>query len=131
MRASGHIWTEINALRLNFVRDAKAGKLDKVCRLYITRALLLLCRAWKNRETDHTTIYGQSPISLTGLIRAILRCDGNDYDHRTAPIISPDTMSSTRRFCCRPSAVSFDAIGCAFPRPRAVTDAAGMPCFTR
>ncbi len=27
------------------------------------------------------------------------------------PITSPDTTNSTRRFCCRPAAVSLDAIG--------------------
>src|SRR5260370_953390 len=32
---------------------------------------------------------------------------------------SPFTTSSTRRFLCRPSAVSFPATGCVFPNPRA------------
>ena len=29
----------------------------------------------------------------------------------TVPITSPETTISTRRFCCRPSAVSFEATG--------------------
>jgi hypothetical protein len=33
------------------------------------------------------------------------------------PITSPDTMSSTRRFCCRPPAVSLEATGCVLPNP--------------
>ena len=29
----------------------------------------------------------------------------------SVPMISPEITSSTRRFCCRPSAVSFEATG--------------------
>src|SRR5215472_19021073 len=35
------------------------------------------------------------------------------------PIASPDSTSSTRRFCCRPSGVSFEAMGTVLPKPRA------------
>jgi hypothetical protein len=47
------------------------------------------------------------------------------------PITSPETTSSTRRFCWRPSAVSFDATGCVFPNPFDVIDAAGTFSFAR
>src|ERR1035437_9337526 len=47
------------------------------------------------------------------------------------PITSPETTSSTRRFCWRPSAVSFDATGCVLPNPCDVIDAAGMFSFAR
>jgi len=43
----------------------------------------------------------------------------------------PETTSSTRRFCCRPSAVSFEATGWFFPKPCAVMDAEGMPSCPR
>ena len=41
--------------------------------------------------------------------------------------MSPDTTSSTRRFCCRPEAVSLDATGIVFPNPLAVTESSGIP----
>ncbi len=33
------------------------------------------------------------------------------------PIDEPETTSSTRRFCCRPDAVSFEAMGLLGPNP--------------
>lgn len=47
---------EISALHQNFLDAKKRGQLDGACRLHLTRAVLRLCRAAKNRETDHTTI---------------------------------------------------------------------------
>jgi len=47
------------------------------------------------------------------------------------PITSPETTNSTRRFCCRPSAVSLDATGCVLPKPCAVMEAMGMFCWAR
>src|SRR5579863_6835966 len=47
------------------------------------------------------------------------------------PIASPDRISSTRRFCWRPSAVSLVAMGSVLPKPRASTDAAATPCCTK
>lgn len=47
------------------------------------------------------------------------------------PMASPESTSSTRRFCWRPSGVSFDATGAVFPKPLAVTASAGIPCCTR
>lgn len=47
---------EIRALHQNFLEAKKRGQLEGACRLHLTRAVLLLCRAAKNRETDHTTI---------------------------------------------------------------------------
>jgi hypothetical protein len=49
----------------------------------------------------------------------------------SAPMISPETTSSTRRFRWRPAAVSFEATGMVFPKPFAVTEVAGIPCSTR
>jgi len=43
------------------------------------------------------------------------------------PITSPETISSTRRFCWRPSEVSFDAMGLVFPKPFEVVEDSGMP----
>jgi len=34
------------------------------------------------------------------------------------PMMSPDTIISTRRLSCRPAALSFEATGCVFPSPR-------------
>ena len=47
------------------------------------------------------------------------------------PITSPETTSSTRRFCWRPSAVSLDATGCVLPNPCDVMDAAGIFSLAR
>jgi hypothetical protein len=47
------------------------------------------------------------------------------------PMISPEMMISTRRFCWRPSAVSLLATGLAFPKPVAVIDDGSRPCWTR
>ena len=47
------------------------------------------------------------------------------------PMISPETTSSTRRFCCRPVAVSFDATGWVLPNPLAVTEASEIPALVR
>src|SRR5262245_44710101 len=44
---------------------------------------------------------------------------------------SPVTTSSTRRFCCRPAAVSLDATGEVSPKPLAVIEAEETPCPTR
>jgi len=49
----------------------------------------------------------------------------------TVPITSPETTISTRRFCCRPPAVSFEATGCVLPKPFAVTELAAIPCRVR
>src|SRR3954452_23074830 len=47
------------------------------------------------------------------------------------PIASPDSTNSTRRFCARPSAVSFEAMGSVFPNPRASMEFAVSPCCTK
>jgi hypothetical protein len=47
------------------------------------------------------------------------------------PIASPESTSSTRRFCCRPSGVSLDAMGWVLPNPRAPIELAAIPCWTR
>src|SRR5689334_24781363 len=47
------------------------------------------------------------------------------------PMTSPEITSSTRRFCCRPPAVSLDATGCDLPKPLAVTESPAIPCCTR
>ena len=46
-------------------------------------------------------------------------------------IASPETTSSTRRFCWRPTAVSFDTTGRDSPKPRAVMEPAGTACCIR
>ena len=48
---------------------------------------------------------------------------------RIDPMISPETTSSTRRFCWRPAAVSFVATGMDSPKPFAVTEPAGIPAL--
>jgi len=47
------------------------------------------------------------------------------------PMISPEITISTRRFCCRPCAVSFEATGWDFPKPSVVTDAGAIPDCVR
>jgi hypothetical protein len=49
----------------------------------------------------------------------------------SVPINSPEITSSTRRFCCRPSAVSLEATGWAFPKPRVVTEPVAIPSCVR
>ena len=48
-----------------------------------------------------------------------------------SPMASPDSTSSTRRFCLRPSAVSLDATGAVFPKPLALIASEEIPCCTR
>ena len=47
------------------------------------------------------------------------------------PITSPATIISTRRLRCRPAAVSLEATGVVFPKPRALTAFIAIPCCTR
>ena len=47
------------------------------------------------------------------------------------PITSPETTNSTRRFCCRPAAVSFVATGTVSPNPFAVRMSPLNPCVIR
>lgn len=47
------------------------------------------------------------------------------------PIGPPVTTISTRRFCCRPAALSFVATGLALPNPTAVTVSGGTLCETK
>ena len=42
---------------------------------------------------------------------------------------SPETTSSTRRFCCRPAAVPLDATGLSLPNPTAVIFPTCNPCL--
>ena len=44
------------------------------------------------------------------------------------PMASPDTRSSTLRFCCRPAELSLEATGKVFPKPRAETEFVATPC---
>lgn len=60
-----------------------------------------------------------------------LYCCAPPADAVVFPIASPDSTSSTRRFCCLPSAVSLVAIGWVLPKPRASTELAAIPCCTR
>ena len=43
------------------------------------------------------------------------------------PMASPDTKSSTLRFCCRPEELSFEATGRVFPKPLAETEFVNTP----
>jgi hypothetical protein len=47
------------------------------------------------------------------------------------PMRSPDTRSSTLRFCCRPAESPFEATGKVLPKPFALTEFAATPCCTR
>ena len=47
------------------------------------------------------------------------------------PIASPDTRSSTLRFCCRPAELSLVATGKVLPKPLALTALFATPCCTR
>ena len=47
------------------------------------------------------------------------------------PMASPETRSSTLRFCCRPEEFSFEATGKVLPKPRAETEFVATPSCTR
>src|SRR5579864_5219581 len=47
------------------------------------------------------------------------------------PMASPDTRSSTLRFCCRPAELSLEATGRVFPKPFALTELVVTPCCTK
>ena len=47
------------------------------------------------------------------------------------PIASPDTRSSTRRFCWRPAELSLVATGKVLPKPFALTEFVATPSCTR
>ncbi len=53
------------------------------------------------------------------------------FEETEVPMMSPETTISTRRFCCRPSLVSFEATGRVFPNPLDVMLSARKPCATR
>src|SRR5271165_6050208 len=47
------------------------------------------------------------------------------------PMASPETRSSTLRFCCRPAELPLEATGRLLPKPLAETELAATPCWTR
>lgn len=47
------------------------------------------------------------------------------------PMASPETRSSTLRFCCRPEELPFEATGKVLPNPLALTEFMATPCCTR
>jgi hypothetical protein len=47
------------------------------------------------------------------------------------PMASPETRSSTLRFCCRPAELSLEATGRVLPKPFALTEPVATPCSTR
>src|SRR6266566_731 len=47
------------------------------------------------------------------------------------PMASPDTRSSTLRFCCRPAELSLEATGKVLPKPRDETEFVDTPSRTR
>src|SRR5229473_2622460 len=47
------------------------------------------------------------------------------------PMASPDTRSSTLRFCWRPAELPLEATGKVLPNPRALTELLATPCCTR
>src|SRR5271166_4076776 len=75
-------------------------------KLVVTHTLLAPCGRIPSREEAY-------------LFSAVAVCGG--ASSLNFPIASPESTSSTRRFCCRPSAVSFDAMGSLLPKPRAST----------
>ena len=47
------------------------------------------------------------------------------------PMTSPETTNSTRRFCCRPAAVSLVATGWLSPNPWEAMEDATIPCLNQ
>lgn len=47
------------------------------------------------------------------------------------PMASPETTSSTLRFCWRPAGLSLEVTGKVLPKPDALTEFAATPCSTR
>ena len=72
-------------------------------------------RWYLNQCSSHGLLYCKLPVvALAGL-----------------PMASPDTRSSTLRFCCRPAEVLLEATGKVSPKPLALTASAATPCSTR
>src|ERR1700687_1829965 len=71
-------------------------------------------------------------IVLTGERRqAVIHSSYRDACPTAPPIASPDTTSSTRRFCWRPTAVLLSVTGRVLPKPTDVIASADTPCETR
>ncbi len=107
-------------------------------RMFFLFSSLLLLRICRSRDSEEQGENGCT-------------CDSNDF-HRYylrccclrclycklpvvaltgLPMASPDTRSSTLRFCCRPEALSFEATARVLPKPLADTELAATPCCTR
>jgi unsaturated chondroitin disaccharide hydrolase len=86
---------------------------------------LLLCRS-AGFSAPATDVDGLCYCGVVGVVVVLDRMSLS-----LVPITSPDTTSSTRRFCCRPAAVSLPTAGIVSPNPFAVTDVEGTPCETR
>ena len=72
-----------------------------------------------------------SPTSFIGVASVTCYCKLPVVALAGLPIASPDTTSSTLRFCCRPAALSFVATAKLLPKPLAVTELVATPCCTR
>src|ERR1035437_7256555 len=89
------------------------------------------CAAAENATQAPATTEQLGPVALRKTRHG--RVGGRFWDTTpiVVPITSPETTSSTRRFCWRPSAESLVATGCVLPNPCAVMDAAGIFSFAR
>jgi hypothetical protein len=133
----------------NFVAFTKYSAIRSI--VYHVRNLLHSVVSHLLRSPSLKTLRGARPIAsfkhCTGLNHAVAGATGNvpasprvasSSDYLAAigvpisvPIISPEITISTRRFCCRPCAVSLEATGWDFPKPCVVTDDGAIPDCVR
>src|SRR5208337_1275707 len=94
--------------------DAAPRAKDRIAVLITPTSFILGC-CLHYRFVAYLSFYCKLPVvTLTGL-----------------PMASPDTRSSTLRFCCRPEELSFEATGKVLPKPLDDTEFVNTPCCTR
>jgi hypothetical protein len=75
--------------------------------------------------------YFHNATSITAQYVRLLYCKRPVVALTGLPMASPDTRSSTLRFCCRPAELPLEATGKVLPKPLALTAFAATPCCTR
>jgi hypothetical protein len=78
---------------------------------------------------DSNYLHSVSPISAVYM--RLFYCRLPVVAFTGLPMASPDTRSSTLRFCCRPAELPLEATGKVLPKPFALTEVVTTPCCTR
>src|SRR6202167_3811606 len=75
------------------------------------------------------------PLGLCGRVKIARAADGYCrfpvVGLAWLPMASPETSSSTLRFCCRPAELPLEATGSVLPKPLALTELVDTPSCTR